>query len=277
MSKQVKIIIIDDDKEYVENLRNELKKVKEFDILGIAYNGEEGYHMITAFNPDVVLLDVLMPGLDGIGVLEKINSIKMEKFPNVIMISEVSNKEIIKNAIGLGAKYYLVKPVDYSILIRRINSITKRLKEDTPNKFLIREDNTRYIIDDEIIIRDRDLEISNILHTLGIPVHLKGYQYLKTAISLVTDDITYLEQVTKGLYPKIADEYGIEPSKIERSIRSVLEIAWSRINSRYASNVLGYNVMPTKRPSNAEFIAMIADKVRLREKAYQIEREMINK
>jgi two-component system response regulator (stage 0 sporulation protein A) len=237
------------------------------EIIGMAKDGEEAVDMITNLEPDVALLDVIMPHLDGIGVLENINMIKSDKKPICIMLSAVGQDKITKKAINLGAEYYVVKPFDIELLIKRIKELKNFNPNQNSNSFISREIKQQYV---EIPINSQNNEenlealVTNIIHEVGVPAHIKGYQYLREAIIMVVKDIDVINQITKSLYPKIAYKFGTTPSRVERAIRHAIEVAWGRGDQKTVENIFGYTISAAKgKPTNSEFIAMIADKLRL--------------
>ena len=237
------------------------------EIIGVAKDGNEAFDMIINTQPDVVLLDVIMPHLDGLGVLEKIRMVNMPKEPIFIMLSAVGQDKITQRAIELGAEYYVVKPFDISLLMKRI----KDLKHYKPTQFknctINREIKAPYIeIAPENKKNEENLEalVTNVIHEVGVPAHIKGYQYLREAIMMVVNNIDVINQITKQLYPDIATKFGTTPSRVERAIRHAIEVAWGRGEQEVVENIFGYTISASKgKPTNSEFIAMIADKLRL--------------
>lgn len=267
MSNKVKILIADDNSEFAMTLNNYLEKEEDMEVIGMAKDGNEAYSMIVAKQPDIVLLDVIMPHLDGLGVLELIGKAKMDKFPLCIMLSAVGQDKITQKAINLGAEYYIVKPFDISVLIKRIRDI----KFFEPNRnnvtFTSREIKPQYIElapESKKDVENLEALVTNIIHEVGVPAHIKGYQYLREAIMMVVNDIDVINQITKQLYPEIARRYSTTPSRVERAIRHAIEVAWGRGEQQTVENIFGYTVSAAKgKPTNSEFIAMIADKLRL--------------
>ena len=231
----------------------------------MARDGNEAVDMIKNAMPDVVLLDVIMPHLDGLGVLENINEIKKDNKPMCIMLSAVGQDKITQQAITLGAEYYVVKPFDIELLIKRIREL-KFYKPNAKNNFIGKEIKNQYIeLDPDSAKNQENLEalVTNLIHEVGVPAHIKGYQYLR-AIMMVVNDIDVINQITKSLYPQIAKKYGTTPSRVERAIRHAIEVAWGRGQQEAVENIFGYTISAAKgKPTNSEFIAMIADKLRL--------------
>ncbi len=270
MNEKITILVADDNADFVTTLVGHLSKEKDMEVIGIARDGKEACEKVVSMKPDVLLLDVIMPYLDGLGVLEKLNADKVEKMPTCIMLSAVGQTKITQKAISLGAEYYVVKPFDIEVLINRIRDI-KNYKptptSTTDNCYTAKETRSKYIEINEIDKKNQEsLEalVTNVIHEIGVPAHIKGYQYLREAIMMVVQDIDIINQITKQLYPEIADKYRTTPSRVERAIRHAIEVAWARGKNDAVESIFGYTVSASKgKPTNSEFIAMIADKLRL--------------
>lgn len=267
MKEKTTILIADDNQEFAQTLAKYIQEQEDMEVIGIAKDGEEAIDMIANIMPDVALLDVIMPHLDGIGVLEKMNMIKCDKKPLCIMLSAVGQDKITQKAVGLGAEYYVVKPFDIELLIKRIKELKNFIPNRSTDTFITRDVKTQYVEIPEDGIKNQDnLEalVTNIIHEVGVPAHIKGYQYLREAIIMVVNDIDVINQITKSLYPKIADKFTTTPSRVERAIRHAIEVAWGRGQQDVVENIFGYTISAAKgKPTNSEFIAMIADKLRL--------------
>jgi len=266
LKEKIKILIADDNQDFSATLASYLGNQEDMEVVAIVKDGEEAIDLISAKNPDIVLLDVIMPHLDGIGVLEKLNVIKLNKKPICIMLSEVGQDKITQKAIVLGAEYYIVKPFDIEILVKRIREL-KNYKPVSNQNILSKEIKQQYIeINSESKKSEENLEalVTNIIHEVGVPAHIKGYQYLREAIIMVVKDIDVINQITKSLYPEIASRFKTTPSRVERAIRHAIEVAWGRGQADVVENIFGYTISASKgKPTNSEFIAMIADKLRL--------------
>lgn len=267
MKEKVSVLIADDNQEFSHTLSTYINLQEDMEVIGMAKDGNEAVEMIANTNPDVVLLDVIMPHLDGLGVLEKINGMKSDDKPICIMLSAVGQDKITQKAILLGAEYYVVKPFDIELLIKRIREIKYFKPNQTSNNFIAKETKQQYIdISREDSKKEENLEalVTNIIHEVGVPAHIKGYQYLREAIMMVVNDIDVINQITKSLYPKIAFKFSTTPSRVERAIRHAIEVAWGRGQQEAVENIFGYTISAAKgKPTNSEFIAMIADKLRL--------------
>ena len=271
MKDKITILIADDNKEFANTLSNYIEEEENMTVIGIARDGEEAFEMIQGTHPDIVLLDVIMPHLDGIAVLEKINEANMTKRPTCIMLSAVGQDKITQKATILGAEYYCIKPFDIKLLIKRIKDIkfyqpginnyefsTNLLEKPIKQKY-IEISNKQEKSKDNL-----EALVTNLIHEIGVPAHIKGYQYLREAIMMVVEDIDVINQITKCLYPQIAQKYKTTPSRVERAIRHAIEVAWGRGQQEVVENIFGYTVSAAKgKPTNSEFIAMVADKLRL--------------
>jgi len=190
MKEKTTILIADDNQEFAQTLAKYIQEQEDMEVIGIAKDGEEAIDMIANIMPDVALLDVIMPHLDGIGVLEKMNMIKCDKKPLCIMLSAVGQDKITQKAVGLGAEYYVVKPFDIELLIKRIKELKNFIPNRSTDTFITRDVKTQYVEIPEDGIKNQDnLEalVTNIIHEVGVPAHIKGYQYLREAIIMVVN------------------------------------------------------------------------------------------
>jgi len=203
-----------------------------------------------------------MPHLDGLAVLERLREIKKGVLPNVIMLTAFGQEDVTKKAVELGASYFILKPFDMENLGNHIRQVSGNTNTFT------RKSTTSYRSQTEQKPKNLDASITSIIHEIGVPAHIKGYLYLREAISMVYNDIELLGSITKVLYPDIAKKYNTTASRVERAIRHAIEVAWSRGNIDSISSLFGYTVSMSKaKPTNSEFIAMVADKLRLEHKA----------
>ena len=256
MKEKIKIFIADDNAEFASILTQFLSKQEDMEIIGTANDGLEAVEKITTLKPDVALLDVIMLNLDGIGVLEKLNDLKVD-LPICIMLSGVGQDKITSRAINLGAQYYMVKPFELEILVKRIRELTE-VKLPTQITYIGAQNS--------IGKKEESLEakVTHIIHDVGVPAHIKGYQYLREGIIMAIEDVEVINQITKQLYPDLAKKYHTTASRVERAIRHAIEVAWGRGQLEIVESIFGYTVNANKgKPTNSEFIAMIADKLRL--------------
>lgn len=238
------------------------------EVLFAANDGMEALEQIKGGRcPEILVLDLIMPHMDGFGVLESLNSMELPNYPRIIMTSAIGQDSIIQKAMSLGAQYYLVKPVNMNLLVKRINqlenSAAEILKPESGQSNLKRS----LVLRDSLLNNDLEIDITNLIHEVGVPAHIKGYQYLRDAISLVVGNMDLLGAVTKELYPTVASMNNTTPSRVERAIRHAIELAWNRGKLETLDALFGYTVQNDKgKPTNSEFIAIIADKLRLERK-----------
>lgn len=248
---KVKVLIVDDNKGYAIKLQEEFEKHDNIVVVGIAENGVEGIEYINVTSPDIVVLDVVMPKLDGFGVLEKTFS----KRPEFIMISEACPEKMAAKAIYAGAGYFLSKSLPEKDIVNRVLQMS-RFNEIGTQKTVVEYKERKKV--------NIEADVTDIIHELGVPAHIKGYQYLRDAIMMSVNDIEMLSSITKVLYPTIAEKYDTTSSRVERAIRHAIEVAWNRGRMETLNALFGYTISTGKgKPTNSEFIALIADKIRL--------------
>lgn len=248
----LKVFVADDNREFSDLLVEYLEQQRDIEVVGKAYDGKEALDLIAENPPDVLLLDIIMPHLDGLGVLEKIN--EMENKPKVIMLTAFGQEDITRKAVELGASYYILKPFNMDVLVERIRLLGNGAVPAPSVSSLSR------------VTKKSSLEadVTGIIHEIGIPAHIKGYHYLREAIMMVVEDVDLLGSVTKILYPRIAEKFDTTSSRVERAIRHAIEVAWSRNNIDTVKKFFGYTVNTERgKPTNSEFIALVADRLRL--------------
>lgn len=207
---------------------------------------------------------MIMPHLDGLGVLETINNMELDIYPGTIVLSAVGQEQITQKAISLGAEYYIVKPFNLDVLMKRIYQLSGN-SDNEEGKMKYARAVLKGSNDEDAQLLE--IEITNIIHEIGVPAHIKGYHYLRDAIIMVVEDIELLGAVTKELYPAIARANKTTPSRVERAIRHAIEVAWNRGRMETINSLFGYTVQMDKgKPTNSEFIAIIADKLRIERK-----------
>ena len=255
------VAIADDNERMVEMLDSIVKKDDEIRIVGKANNGEDVYHMIKEKEPDVVLLDLIMPKMDGLSVMERINHDQtIKKHPKFIVISAIGQERITEDAFSLGAYYYIMKPFDNETVLNQVRA----MKNDNSSHFPQSIRNQR---EETLKLDNLENDVTDMIHEVGVPAHIKGYHYLRDAIIMVIEDQEMLNSITKILYPTIAKRNQTTPSRVERAIRHAIEVAWSSGNMDIINSLFSYTVSTGKgKPTNSEFIALIADKIRLQNK-----------
>lgn len=271
-SKKINVLIADDNREFGDILCEYLSNQNDIEVVGLARDGFEAVDLILQNTPDIAILDIIMPHLDGLGVLEKIATSNMDKKPLFIVLSAVGQDKITQRALALGAEYYIVKPFDMDVLVNRIrqlkdSSYVPSVSTSISSSISVHKNDMfteRKPVHIANASRNLEVEVTNIMHEIGVPAHIKGYQYLRDAIMMVVKDLDVINSITKLLYPSIAKEYNTTPSRVERAIRHAIEVAWSRGQVEAIDALFGYTVNIGKgKPTNSEFIAMIADKLRL--------------
>ena len=255
----VRVLIVDDSEKFSAGLKSELEKAGRFEIVGCAVNGKEGLDYFSMYSPDVVILDIVMPVMDGFGMLSRISRKAV-----VIAVSAYESESTIRKIASMGADYYISKTVSISEIVDRIIMFTSSDRKDNGHNL---EEVFKSKVEED---KEANIEamVSNIIKLVGVPAHIKGYQFLRDAIIWTIDDMGIINAVTKELYPGIAKKYNTTSSRVERAIRHAIEVAWERGDIDTINKLFGYTVHTSKgKPTNSEFIAMIADKLRLQLKS----------
>ena len=255
MKRRTKIVIADDNRDFCNNLKSYLSEIELFEVVGTAFDGKKAYELVLEQKPDVLLIGIVMPFLDGLAVMSKIaGNTSITQKPKTIVISPSGNESLINAAMNHGALYYLIKPFEFSVLRDRIVDLCAGPVHGNKGN--------------ESRLKDVETNITMHIQQLGVPAHIKGYQYIRDAITMVIEDMDAINSITKVLYPTVARHYNTTPSRVERAIRHAIEVAWDRGNPDVLNDLFGYTITSSKgKPTNSEFIAMIADKIRLEMKA----------
>lgn len=265
--RKIKVGIADDNNDFCEILKEFLTEQDEIEVIWTAKDGLDTIDKISDNVPDVIILDIIMPHLDGLGVLERLAIMDLDFNPKVIILSAVGQEYITNRAINMGADYYIIKPFDFDTLTKRIYQLSGNLNNESNLKTKAVSKNL-FKSNNKSVKSDLETEITNIIHEIGVPAHIKGYQYLREGIIMVVNNIELLSGITKELYPSIAKTYNTTPSRVERAIRHAIEVAWNRGKVDTIDALFGYTVQNNKgKPTNSEFIAIISDKLRLERKA----------
>lgn len=242
------IIIADDNAGLTLSLRNFFEN-SDYDVLDTAANGTEALALVEKYDPDFLLLDIVMPELDGFGVLTALTS----KRPTVIVMSQLATDGFVQKAMRYGASYFVAKPFSFETLRNTLDELSS-LEEEKPVHVQSKSSGNRIL----------DEKIANLFISVGIPAHIKGYQFLREAIKMTVDNPEIIGSITKKLYPSIADRFMTSPSKVERAIRHAIEVAWNRGKIENINQIFGIKIYsPNEKPTNGEFIALIADKMLL--------------
>lgn len=248
--KKTKVLIADNDVMFCAEMNQFLGSYEDVEVVKCVTNGRDAYHEIINLKPDVVIIGIVMSNIDGLGVIKKINEASYEKKPSFIVETTVNNDMLMQKAMDLGAKYYLMRPLDFSVVIDLIRENGVSARRGTA-KQIAGGYNT-------------ELKITETIQKVGIPAHIKGYHYIRTAITMMTEDMELAHSVTKVLYPAVAKRYETTPQRVERAIRHAIEVAWNRGDPAVLNEMFGYTIDSERgKPTNSEFIAMISDKIRL--------------
>lgn len=258
---KLNVAIADDNERILDLLEEIVNSDNELNVVGKANNGEDMCHIIKNQEPDVVLLDLIMPKMDGISVMEHVNEDKnIRKKPEFIVVTAIGQERITEDAFRKGAHYYIMKPFHNDMIINRIKDAKGTVrKENRMNGYHT----------EQLEVPEESLEnyVTNMLHEIGIPAHIKGYHYLRDSILMAVEDMDVLNAITKVLYPTVAKKHQTTASRVERAIRHAIEVAWSRGKLDTLDELFGYTVSNGKgKPTNSEFIALIADTIQLKYK-----------
>lgn len=259
-NEKIRILLADDNKDFCDVVTDYLISQGDMEIVGIAYDGVEACNLIAQKKPDVAIIDGIMPKLDGLGVLERLHNMGEDfEMPVCIILSAITQEKITQKAIMLGAEYYMAKPFDMNSLVQRIREFKNPMNKaliGSGNNILGRGNSNQGV--------NLETKVTNILHEIGVPAHIRGYNYMREAILMAVEDMDVLNYITKELYPSIAKKCSTTPSRVERAIRHGIEVAWSRGKLDAIDNLFGYTINNHKgKPTNSEFIALIADHLRL--------------
>jgi two-component system response regulator (stage 0 sporulation protein A) len=257
---KLRVLIVDDSARTISLIKDSLSEDTEVEIVGQAENGVEAIEMIRETKPDVVFLDLIMPKMDGLLVLEKVcqGLPGIEKRPKFIVVTAVTQENVMQTAFQYGAAYYVLKPFEKETIQAKIQQLKPGALPIVMNYQSRESDKKGYNL---------EMDVTQIIHEIGVPAHIKGYQYLRDAIMMSVDDGEMLNSITKILYPSIAKQHKTTPSRVERAIRHAIEVAWTRGKVDTIDELFGYTVSNGKgKPTNSEFVALIADKIRLEQK-----------
>ena len=248
MENLTKVILADANEEFRILLEDTIEKTGEFAVVVSTGNGVELMEMVHQLQPEMVIMDLILPGLDGFGVLGQLQAMG-DGAPKVFVTSPFSNESTVSRAVDMGVYYFLPKPVSEQSLLEQMRKAVAS--------------------QDEAVVQEPALEgrVTAIIHEIGVPAHIKGYQYLREAIMIAVNDMEVINAVTKVLYPSVAKAFNTTPSRVERAIRHAIEVAWDRGDLETLQHYFGYTVNSAKgKPTNSEFIALIADRLQLQMK-----------
>lgn len=256
MSEPIKIILADDSMDFCEMLHMQLENYTGIQVVGKVQDGQELLTEIWEKQPDMIVVDAMLSKKDGLSVIRALQEAHLKKMPSVFVVSSFSSERMMAEAMALKVSYFTIKPCDLADLARRIaahNTVMPVFND--PGKNLPPE-------------VELEMRVTNIIHDIGVPAHIKGYQYLREAIIMTVKDMDIINAITKVLYPTVAKRYKTTSSRVERAIRHAIEVAWDRGDVEVLNGFFGYTVSNVKgKPTNSEFISMIADRIRLEQKA----------
>lgn len=259
VNERTNVLLVDDNKDFCEIMKIYVDKQNDMRVVDTAHDGLDALEKIYKHKPEVVILDCVMPKLDGLGVLEEINKQRDAYSPICLMLSAVCQEKCTSQAFDLGADYYMIKPFDMESLVSRVRQAVEPVKNKSQSSPAsdkkMTEEETRHLI---------ETKVTAILHEIGVPAHIRGYHFMREAIIMAVKNLDVLNYITKELYPTIAKKCGTTPSRVERAIRHAIEVAWNRGRIDAIDSMFGYTVSGSKgKPTNSEFIALIADRLRL--------------
>ena len=248
MEKKTRVILADANEEFRELLRGSIEKTGEFEVVGTAGDGMSALKLVTEKKPQLLITDILLPELDGFGLLDRIAS--LDDRPSTLIVSALYRDSIVAQAMERDVSFFMPKPCETESLLERMRQAIgmEALAEESEAQALERQ-------------------VTSVIHEVGVPAHIKGYQYVREAIIIAVQDMDVINAVTKVLYPEVAKRYATTPSRVERAVRHAIEVAWERGDLDTLQRYFGYTVNSSKgKPTNSEFIAMIADRIRLQRK-----------
>ena len=256
MEHATTVLIADSAEDFSTALTAALQRTSGFQVVGTAADGEQAVRMITERKPDILILDLMLPKKDGLGVLKAISG--MERKPITLATSAFVTEYVSTAAANLGVRYLMLKPCDLTAVVERLEEL--RAGESLRMSTSRRGGKTSI-----------ESMVTSIIHEIGVPAHIKGYQYLREAIIIAVNDMDVINAITKVLYPQVAKAFQTTPSRVERAIRHAIEVAWDRGDLDTLQRFFGYTVSNTKgKPTNSEFIALIADKLQLQLKSSEV-------
>lgn len=245
MDNKISVILADANEEFRGMLEQTIEKTGEFDVVGCTGSGTEALELVTEKKPQLLLMDILLPGLDGFGLLDRMAELSVQS--ETIIVSALYRDKIVSQAMARGVSFFMPKPCETESLLDRMRQVCAGDAADSKDE-----------------AESLESEVTAVIHEVGVPAHIKGYQYVREAIIIAVQDMDVINAVTKVLYPEVAHRYGTTPSRVERAVRHAIEVAWDRGDLETLQRYFGYTVNSTKgKPTNSEFIAMIADRIRL--------------
>ena len=263
METKIRVLIADLNTDFCRLLGEQMHEAGDMEVVGTASDGAEALRLTAELQPDVLLTELMLPRVDGLELLRRLP--ETGQTPRVIVLTGFYNAKVVADCSALGADYFIPKPCDTQTLLGRVRQLAGREESRGVPAGI----DCRAVRSSAAQAPDAELEaqVTEVIHEIGVPAHIKGYQYLREAIILTIKDMEMINAVTKVLYPEVARHFGTTPSRVERAIRHAIEVAWDRGDIEVLQKFFGYTVSNIKgKPTNSEFIAMIADSLTLRQK-----------
>jgi len=247
MENRITVVLADANEEFRTALQQTLENAEGFDVVGSAADGLAAAQLVQEKRPQLLVMDLLLPGLDGFGVLEQLEKAKVQV--KSLIVSALYRDQIVAQAMSRGVSFFMPKPCETASLLEQMRRAMNEGEESESES------------------QSLEREVTAVIHEVGVPAHIKGYQYVREAIVIAVQDMDVINAVTKVLYPEVAKKFSTTPSRVERAIRHAIEVAWDRGDVETLQKFFGYTVSGIKgKPTNSEFIAMIADCLSLRRK-----------
>ena len=281
MSEKLKVLLVDEQSEQ-RNAYTERLSFTGYDVIGATGNPRKALEIISTEKPDVVLFDIVLSPIDGITFLKEAVSLNLDKKPRFIALSSIMSDAVVKEAMKTGADYFMIKPCEFQVLKDRIDMLSGSFSSEPAENYQLaavgtytKENPSRspnystVLYDEEDEAPDLESQVTELILQIGIPAHIKGYHFVRSAIIMAVETPDTINAITKIVYPTIAKKYQTSPSRVERAIRHAIEVAWDRGDVDTLNSIFGYSINSNKgKPTNSEFIAMLSDKLRLKNKQY---------
>lgn len=281
MSEKLKVLLVDEQSEQ-RNAYTERLSFTGYDVIGATGNPRKALEIISTEKPDVVLFDIVLSPIDGITFLKEAVSMNLDKKPRFIALSSIMSDAVVKEAMKTGADYFMIKPCEFQVLKDRIDMLSGSFSSEPAENYQLaavgtytKENPSRspnystVLYDEEDEAPDLESQVTELILQIGIPAHIKGYHFVRSAIIMAVETPDTINAITKIVYPTIAKKYQTSPSRVERAIRHAIEVAWDRGDVDTLNSIFGYSINSNKgKPTNSEFIAMLSDKLRLKNKQY---------
>ncbi|MDY5016318.1 MAG: sporulation transcription factor Spo0A [Eubacteriales bacterium] len=259
LQSHIRVLLVDCNQDFRTQLAERLEREPRVDVVGVAADGNEAIQKTAELSPDIVIIDIMVPPLDGLYAIREILALQLVKVPAFYVLSQFMSQETLSYAVGLGISYFMIKPFDIEALVQRVLQHGQAAGAAGTRRAAARP------LPPEL---DMEIRVTNVIHEIGVPAHIKGYQYLRDSIIMTINDMDVINAITKVLYPTIAKRYNTTSSRVERAIRHAIEVAWDRGDIEVLQSYFGYTVSNIKgKPTNSEFISMIADRIRLQIKS----------